>query len=135
MTTKHVNRNYLETNFEVQLDHLEFYREKLVEYCHSKDCTKLMECPEQHEKCKEKLGLDTAIAWELCRHITKYIATVDQLFYYNQLVKETMFESLYIATTFAINIVRLHEDKYKTLFNILCELFWSYDFVEERTAN
>jgi len=129
MSTRHVDRNHLETEFKVQLlDYSEFYREKLVEYCHSEECTKLLECPEQHEKCKEKLGLDTAIAWELYRHISKYMTTVNQPSYYNELVKERMFKSLYIATTFAVNIVRLHKDKYKTLFNILCELLQSYEF-------
>jgi len=135
MSTKHVNRDYLETNFEVQLDHLEFYREKLVEYCHSEDCTKLSECPEQHEKCKEKLGLDTAIAWELHIYISKYISTVNRPSYYNKLVKERMFKSLYIATSFAIDIVRLHKDKYKTLFNILSELFYSYDSITKSTED
>ena len=34
-------------------------------YCHAEKCSAIHECPADHEECAKKLGLDTAIAWEL----------------------------------------------------------------------
>ena len=33
-------------------------------YCHHPKCRHVNDCPTRHPKCKERLGLDTAIAWK-----------------------------------------------------------------------
>jgi len=48
---------------------LENIRKELLKYCHHKKCRFFVFCPANHPKCKKKLGLDTAIAWRVARHI------------------------------------------------------------------
>ena len=51
---------------------------KLRKYAHNPDCEAFLQCPNWHQDCKAKLGLDTAIAWDLADELSKmlnYIAT------------------------------------------------------------
>ncbi len=38
---------------------------RLRAYCHVEGCLEVYDCPEYHEKCKEKLDLDTSLAWQM----------------------------------------------------------------------
>ncbi len=51
--------------FREVLDTLEALKEMLIKYCHAEECDNIHDCPASHEECAKKLGLDTAIAWEL----------------------------------------------------------------------
>ena len=86
-------------------------QKKLVEYCHDKDCTDIWRCPRDHEKCKDKLDLDTAIAWRT-----------------NLLIKDILIKYIDKETAFALfflgwSIVEFHKEKYKELYEIINELW------------
>ena len=51
---------------ELEVDELttEYYVDALRAYCHKSSSCCIHECPENHELCKDSLGLDTSIAWE-----------------------------------------------------------------------
>jgi len=49
-------------------------RKELLKYCHHKKCRFFVRCPTDHPKCKKKLGLDTAIAWQVARHIVSLLS-------------------------------------------------------------
>lgn len=42
----------------------------LQQYSHNPECPNYTECPTDHDSCRGKLGLDTAMAWELARELT-----------------------------------------------------------------
>ncbi len=60
---------------------------ELRAYCHAPHCRFLTSCPSLHKKCKEKLGLDTAIAWQAAnlleevREVSNIIPQINQLRY------------------------------------------------------
>jgi len=55
--------------FREVLDALEALEEKLMKYCHVEECDAIYDCPADHEECAKKLGLDTAIAWQLADRV------------------------------------------------------------------
>lgn len=46
---------------------------KLRKYAHHPNCPDTLRCPAGHPDCKEKLGLDTAMAWDLADEVTKIL--------------------------------------------------------------
>ena len=55
--------------FREVLDALEALEEMLRKYCHVKECDRIYDCPANHEECAKKVGLDTAIAWQLAHRV------------------------------------------------------------------
>ena len=56
-------------------------RDRALKFCHARGCHKLEECPEGHERCKEKLGLHTSIAYETfesLRYASKIVGCVEK---------------------------------------------------------
>ena len=88
-------------------------REKLLQYCHDETCNNIYTCPWEHEKCKKKLDLDTAIAWMVGYMIFQifYKASLDDLKDYLR-----TFSYLY-------EIVRLHQDRYPVLSQLLYDTY------------
>ena len=50
----------------------------LEKYCHHPKCRDYRYCPNNHPKCRERLGLDTSIAWS-----TKTFLSRATVFYFN----------------------------------------------------
>ena len=96
---------------------LEEYRNRLLEYCHSDHCEALEKCPLEHKQCKAKLGLNTAIAWTLCRQISQYLTTMYNV--QHQPEKEKAPASLLNSAMFALDVTGLHYGEYHLLFNII----------------
>ncbi len=52
-------------------------RERLLRYCHNEQCKKWMECPEEHEECRDRLGFSTAVVWVVANEVHKFINFID----------------------------------------------------------
>jgi len=95
---------------------LEKTKEQLLRYCHHKDCCSLRQCPSRHPKCKEKLGLDTAIAWCAAQHITSLLK------------EERMNDHIALSYLTCINtlldVVALHSKEFPLLYRLLDDTSW-----------
>jgi len=56
-----LNRRYVEARNKLSKSRIV---DLLRGYCHHPKCRHIRSCPKQHDKCKSRLGLDTAIAWK-----------------------------------------------------------------------
>ena len=93
-------------------------REKLIQYCHDEECDSIYLCPQGHEKCKKKLGLDTAIAW-VAGHILSSI-----LYQTSEDLRDNFHTLLYLY-----EIVRLHKDQYPVLTQLLRDTVHLVDYL------
>jgi len=84
--------------------------DKLLAYCHSPECPDIGTCPGEHEKCKDRLDLDTAIAW-----IAGKIA-------YSIILHSQISEAAVIRLDILEEVIRLHGDKYHKLLILLSDL-------------
>jgi len=114
-----------------ELYKLEKYKDRLQKYCHGDHCKAPQECPQEHEQCKAKLGLDTAVAWILCGRIRQYLTTMYQN-QYSQSETKRAFTFLYNSTIFAIDTIGLHNPKYEALFDILYELHEELSYIDAK---
>jgi len=95
---------------------LERTKEQLLRYCHHKDCCSLGQCPDRHPKCKEKLGLDTAIAWCAAQHITSLLKE-ERMNDHVTLLYLTCINTL-------LNVVALHSREFSQLYRLLDDASW-----------
>ena len=91
---------------------LEEQRRKLLQYCHHKECKLIYECPWEHKSCKEKLDLNTAIAWIAGYLISRIL--LDEAFIEDLHTHHSIFQYLY-------TIVHLHNTQYPLLHRLLEE--------------
>ena len=63
--------------FREVLDALEALEEMLRKYCHAEECDAIYSCPADCEECAKKLGLDTAIAWQLADRVRVILDCVE----------------------------------------------------------
>jgi hypothetical protein len=64
------------------------------QYCHSPYCRYITECPQEHRRCAERLGLDTAIAWKAIGKVANHKTT---------------------ALCILLDVVQMHWKKYQRL--------------------
>ncbi len=124
---------------------------KFYEFCHIKDCKDILVCPERHVKCKEKLDIETAIAWRVATHTSKLI---DILTLHENLgslnvtsyssveeLKETMSQiELRICTfestmKFLVSFLLFHENKYLFLNKEIWKLITIAEVIKLRFFN
>ena len=60
---------------------------KLRRYTHSPQCKAYTECPNKHSICKERLGLDTSMLWELANEVLTLHEYLDTYFKNSVLVR------------------------------------------------
>jgi len=90
-------------------------------YCHHEKCDHPEECPTYHEKCRKKLGLDTAIAWQAAHQIESCISHVRGRIEYRQLpayYHQAITES-YRTLGVLLEIVRLHSKDFTKLDDLV----------------
>ena len=105
------------------IEDLEFYNIKLRKYCHNKDCSYIYDCPENHKKCKDKLGLNTSIAWIIANKLRGFI--VNYKVYDKRkciAIKHKLFKELYISLNTLRIVVSFHARKYPKLYSFLSSI-------------
>ena len=116
------------------LERLEKATEGLARYCHAEDCEDIWDCPLTHDKCYRKLGLDTAIAWEMA---TELEYTRDILKEGPPWPRERIKVSFFIASAL-FRIVHHHPDEFPKLWSLVGigydVLSWVYNKLEEEGA-
>ena len=56
-----LNRRYMDARYGIKKSRI---IDLLRGYCHHPQCRHTKSCPQRHTKCRDRLGLDTAIAWK-----------------------------------------------------------------------
>lgn len=91
------------------------YETSLRTLCHHKDCNKIRECPEGHSKCKNKLNIITAIAWEMAEQARKLY----KMSKYFPEDLDTIFERTTIILRFItayMNVLDYHQSNRKVFY-------------------
>ena len=96
---------------------LEDAERKLRKYAHSPDCSHYMECPSQHNACKEKLGLDTALAWGLAGDAHNLNVYLRAYYYSNRAISIRIIKAT--ITRLEISISVLEKALYKHDYTVL----------------
>jgi len=116
------------------VERLEKAAEGLARYCHAEGCEDIWDCPLYHRKCSRKLGLDTAIAWEMA---TELGYTCDILRKKPPWPRDRIRVSFFIAGTL-FRIVYHHSDEFPKLWELVGigydVLSWVYNKLEEEGA-
>jgi len=101
-------------------------RKELLKYCHHKKCRFFVRCPTDHPKCKKKLGLDTAIAWRVARHIVSLL--------YMKKPNLNLIQDCLDRINELINTISLSSKKSSSLLTLLNEaVFWINTWKESLT--
>jgi len=87
----------------------QFWVTRLFRYAHDLDCPKPSDCPEEHEECSGRLGLDTALAWRIALKVDINGPTKDML----KLID------------FADSVALLHTTKYPILDYLIVGLYFA----------
>lgn len=95
---------------------LEVTRYKLLRYCHHETCKLVGECPTAHEKCKENLGLDTAIAWMVALLLRRILSKSPA---------ESLCEKECFGIMLLRDVVLLHKNQFPVLWQLV-EESWGY---------
>jgi len=94
-------------------------RKELLKYCHHKKCRFFVRCPTDHPKCKKKLGLDTAIAWQVAKHIA-FLLSLNRINPDTSLIQDRLDRINQL-----INVINLSSKKFSPLLTLLNEaVFW-----------
>ncbi|RLG42537.1 MAG: hypothetical protein DRO05_00915 [Thermoproteota archaeon] len=89
----------------------------LLKYCHSKTCRFPTQCPRDHQKCRQSLGLHTAIAWRVAQHIARLLNM-------EKISLDIIQDHLTRISEF-INVLAYHTDKFQQLYGLLNEaVYW-----------
>jgi len=106
----------------------------LYAYCHHEKCDQPGECPIHHKKCRKKLGLDTAIAWQAAHQVESCISHVIAKTEYRQLptyYRRAIAEN-YRVLGALLEIVRLHSKDFAKLdglvtmaYNLVRDLYYT----------
>jgi len=90
---------------------LEKIKEEFLKYCHHENCLFPEQCPKRHPKCKEKLGLDTAVAWRAAQNII-FLLSEERTSYRTIQTYLTHINELYAVIT-------LHSEEFPKLYRLL----------------
>ena len=108
------------------IDKIKKARNDLLKYCHHSDCNEINECPQWHDKCEKRLGLDTAIAW-ITFKLTNRLLMIIRSKRYSLKTKFQAIEDYLDQIALLIIITDLHRGQYEDLYNILHTLFNSVE--------
>jgi len=87
----------------------QFWVTRLFLYAHDIDCPHPFGCPEEHDECNGRLGLDTALAWRIATKVDVNGPTKEML----KLID------------FADSVALLHIDKYPILDYLIVGLYYA----------
>ena len=101
-----------------------FYKTKLRKYCHNENCRHYYICPEEHKKCKDKLNLDTSIAWVIASSLSIFIPSYVHYSDNNRprSVKYELLNKLSNKLHTLKVVVSFHTKKYPELYDLLCNV-------------
>jgi len=86
-----------------------FWVTRLFLYAHELDCPCPFDCPEEHDECAMRLGLDTALAWRIAKAVE---------------IKGPTKETLKLIE-FADSVALLHCYKYQLLDYLIVGLYYA----------
>jgi len=93
---------------------LDQFRYALAAYCHDENCKEVYECPYHNEKCRQRLGLDTSLAWEASYLVWRVWWAAKT----NMLALEEI-ERIYYVLCVLRSIVSRHFEKFSELVGLL----------------
>ena len=104
---------------------------ELRKYAHAPGCTAYTHCPSSHSNCKENLGLDTSIAWELANELNtvhEYLQIYfrNQPFFSTKKIEETISKVEIITSAFSSVLYR---HNYRVLSYIINDVYPLLDLV------
>ena len=105
---------------------LEKIEEALRRYCHSEGCREIHVCPNFHEECAKRLGLDTSIAWELAGEVRLLAEGIE---------KDSRWIPLYLRDAARMadiceKVVRRHERSFPELYRLVLKVLDTLGDVE-----
>ena len=96
---------------------------ELSAYCHDEGCDEVYVCPWHKEACRQKLGLDTSIAWEVCnllRYVYSLSKSVSDLDTFREKIKTV--EQTILSFRF---VVIRHSKRFYQLSQLVTDAFYS----------
>ncbi|RLB06437.1 MAG: hypothetical protein DRG83_00210 [Deltaproteobacteria bacterium] len=103
-------------------------------YCHAENCKEIYECPFHKKECRQKLGLDTSLAWEV-KSLLSYIRFSLRFQSELEIIKKDVRIVWYIISVLQ-SIIYRHFDEFKglgyLLNNTVCLLRKFYEDIDER---
>jgi len=104
----------------------EVLAELLAKYCHHKNCKYIYKCPAKHPKCKQKLELDTAIAWRLSKKLHSAVLVLTSTDREPKKHEKQQLLELVGGLELAREVLHLHKEQYQELYYLLISGVTSY---------
>jgi len=133
MNNKEWNMNPSE-RYEEICEKLDRLCDSFAMYCHAEGCKEIHFCPYHKEECRQKLGLDTSLAWE-AKSLLSYIRLSLKSHSESEVFKKDVKIAWYMISALQ-SIVWRHLEKFKELGYLLndavCLLRRLYEDIDER---
>lgn len=93
---------------------------KLQMYCHVQGCEQPERCPECHPECRQKLELDTAIAWAAAICANMVYKNLTNSFNPDEVVMEHAYFTIHVLTSITYQHMLKYVELDAMLYNLFC---------------